>query len=338
MSLVLQSCEVEGNQYIIPTVKQLPDVGPKISQYDTENPGSHRHRSNHIEEMTFIDKRKREGEKKETSKETSLVQTQDKRIKLETSEDQNGSSEAIEEVTDKVVSSFQIGTESQEDLITPFFKAIKENEEARKKIIKHLRRNREKHTEEEEKREKDEVLTNIFQHLPFQSIISLTEANTDLYKFFNDCEKIRLVGVERINQSSCFNPYTVRDYCYSDFNNVEYTPENIPSIPFCRIMQQVSNLPRTYWPYIAKTNISAIILAAKGIGNADFIDLWKCLQDSKVQKINLSYNEITDEVATEISKLPLPESLTTVNLIDNELTEAGKTTLESTYPSITWIF
>ena len=311
MSLVLQSCEVEGNQYIIPTVKQLPDVEPKISQYDTENPGSHRHRSNHIEEMTFIDKRKREGEKKETSKETSLVQTQAKRIKLETSE---------------------------EDFITPFFKAIKENEEARKKIIKHLRRNREKHTEEEEKREKDEVLTNIFQHLPFQSIISLTEANTDLYKFFNDCEKIRLVGVERINQSSCFNPYTVRDYCYSDFNNVEYTPENIPSIPFCRIMQQVSNLPRTYWPYIAKTNISAIILAAKGIGNADFIDLWKCLQDSKVQKINLSYNEITDEVATEISKLPLPESLTTVNLIDNELTEAGKTTLKSAYPNIKWVF
>ena len=311
MSLVLQSCEVEGNQYIIPTVKQLPDVEPKISQYDTENPGSHRHRSNHIEEMTFIGKRQREGEKKETSKETSLVQTQAKRIKLETSE---------------------------EDFITPFFKAIKENEEARKKIIKHLRRNREKHTEEEEKREKDEVLTNIFQHLPLRSILNLTEVNTDLYKFFNDCQEIGLFGVGRINQSTCFNPYTVYDYCYSDFHNVNYTPENIPTIPFCRIMQQVSYLPRTYWPYIAKTNISVIDLAAKGMQNADFIDLWKCLQGSKVQEINLSYNEITDEVATEIAKLPLPASLSIVSLNNNGLTEAGKTTLKSAYPNIKWVF
>ncbi|MHB9148276.1 MAG: hypothetical protein ACYC2U_07910, partial [Candidatus Amoebophilus sp.] len=333
MGLILQSHGGCGGRQAIQTTTPPTNVSPvktspESKQITQSTSGSSIYFSSSDSEkvMVLIGKRERE-EKEEEKQELRLLCPKAKRGKPSNLEGENESSEYMEEISAIVDSSYQGELRDQTmDLIT-FFKAIRENEEAKRKILK-----------QREEEEKDEVLTNIFQYLPIRSILNLTEANTDLYKFFNDCQEIGLVGVENIKKSTCFNPYSSRVYCYSNFNKVKYSLENIPSIPFCRIMQQVSNLPRTYWPYIAKTNISAIILASKGMQNIDFIDLWKCLQGSKVHEINLSYNEITDEVVTEIAKLPLPASLSKVNLEYNELTEAGKTILQSTYPNITWVF
>ena len=339
MSLILQShgCGgIQANQTTTPPTNVSPvKISPESKQITQHTSGSSIYFSSSESEkaMVLIGKRERE-EKEEERQELSLLCPKAKRGKLSDLEEESEFSEYMEETSTIVKSRRQDELGNQErknisppmDLIT-FFKAIRENEEAKRNILK-----------QREEEEKDEVLKNIFQHLPLRSILSLTEVNTGLYKFFNDCQEIGLVGVERIKQSTRFNPYTVYDYCYSDFNNVTYTPENIPSIPFCRIMQQVSDIPRTYWPCIDKTNISVIVLSAKGMQNNDFIELWKCLQDSKVHEIDLSYNEITDEVATEIAKLPQPAYLSKISLNNNGLTEVSKTILQSTYPNITWVF
>jgi hypothetical protein len=334
ITLILQSygCGgTEANQEPSSPMDISPiKLSPERKQITQDTPGSSIRFRMSEEEMTLTGKREREEKKQESS----LLYPKAKRGKLSDLEEENESFEDTEEIPAIGASSYQgeLRDQKRKNISPPmglitFFKAIRENEEAKRKILK-----------QREEEEKDEVLTNIFQHLPLRSILSLTEVNTDLYKFINDCQEIGLVGVERINQSTCFNPYTVYNYCYSDLNNVKYTPENIPSIPFCRIMQQVANLPIAYWPYIAKTNISVIVLPAKGMGNNDFVELWRCLQGSKVQEIDLSYNEITDEVAKKITKLPLPASLSIVCLNNNGLTEAGKTILQSKYPTITWVF
>ncbi|ACE06112.1 hypothetical protein Aasi_0729 [Candidatus Amoebophilus asiaticus 5a2] len=65
MSLALQSCRIEGNQDIVPAIKQLPTKRLARMQATTDNPGDHKHLSRAVEDIKFSGKRKVEEKQKE---------------------------------------------------------------------------------------------------------------------------------------------------------------------------------------------------------------------------------------------------------------------------------
>ncbi len=318
MSLVLQSCEIEGNQDIIPTVKQLPGVRPKISQDDTENPGNHRHRSRPIEGMNFTGKRKREKAKQETS----LVPTQDKRIKLEGVEDENASSEDdVEEITD---------TDPPMNLIT-FLEAIPQSNRARKKA--------QKPSGEENGREK-QVLKKIFRHLSFSSMLNLTLVHSNLYKLINHWNEIGAKGLDIVVPDTSRilnNPYTVNEF-YTHFDKIPYTPETIPSAVFYRIIQKASKLPKEYWPYLSKTSITEIALIADDLTDEDFLTVCNYLVDSKIKQIYLDYNKITDKGMDELIQAKKDLKGIQINLKGNNISKEIQERVSEAYPEVTWVF
>jgi hypothetical protein len=186
----------------------------------------------------------------------------------------------------------------------------------------------------------ENTLENILDHLSFCDILNFTSTSRTMYSFINKWKKIGSTGIENIQPPRnwpTLNPYKVYQL-YVDFDDISYSPKNIPSVPFFRIIQRVTNIPKEYWPYIHKTRIKAIEQSNTELTDKDLEELWKCLKHSRVTEINLQSNKITDKGVDKITKIQINTPLRKVNLKNNNITEKVQKNLQITYPYIKWIF
>ena len=76
----------------------------------------------------------------------------------------------------------------------------------------------------------------------------------------------------------------------------------MPTFFFYRLIGEVRNLPREFWPYLKGSNIHTVDLGSMSLGSEGAVEFVKNLKLTKVRVINLSTNGIGSKRIVEFAK------------------------------------
>ena len=196
---------------------------------------------------------------------------------------------------------------------------------------------------------KPSVLNRVIGTIRFDGATSLNLINKRMYAIISGWNQIGQKGLDITipkietddqeigNHEKRKNPYRHnQNHKYFDINN--YCPEEIPSMPFFRMIQYVADIPKQYWEYLPQTNVTSICLPYQSIEDKDFAKLWKVITSTKIIAVDLEKNNITDAVVELIIQSPKDISLENLNLKKNKLTKENQKAIIKAYPNISWVF
>jgi len=92
----------------------------------------------------------------------------------------------------------------------------------------------------------------------------------------------------------------------------------IPAFVFRHLIRCVRNLPQQLWPRLPGSNIQMLNLSQNNINNIDPTGFVNALQNTRVNTIDLSHNNITNEWAVTFAQ-NLPNQVNTLILSNNEI-------------------
>lgn len=194
-----------------------------------------------------------------------------------------------------------------------------------------------------------ELMVNILNLLSIDELLKIKELNKDFYKYITGQELssgIRInAGVK--SDQSVINKWTIKKVIdFEDKEIRDFTIDNIPTLFFTELIGSVKNLPKSFWPYLSKSNIHTVNLSYNQIGDGDVRDFAKALkatnvhtvdltgiglrdvgvvslQETNVHTIKLSENDLEDKQVEEFVKNLKGTNVHTIDLRWNKITDQG---------------
>jgi len=175
------------------------------------------------------------------------------------------------------------------------------------------------------------LVQDILSIVPYPAILAVRQANRTFYKLTTGYDQPGLVGVEnRPSQYQYSNTYIWsinEEIDFREYKLSKLTSETIPSFPFYRLMGQVKNLPKEFWPYLEGTRVHTLDLSRNQIGAEGASQLAQHLQGTSVHTLDLSFNQIGDAGASQLAQHLQGTSVHTLDLSLNQIGTAGASQL-----------
>jgi len=252
MSLILKSCGGEGNQPMVPALKQLPAGTLEREQTDTKTPVNQESIIRTEKGCYLTGKRKRE-EKKEAQ---ALESPKSKKRKVTRPEDENkvpGNTSPTKAATryslqnnKRTLNQIKSGLTQSRGVIATKPNSFLESTASPSSKVKLV-----------DILEHEPILQHITSYLPYFYRLEMRRVNRKLHAIFSGYDKIGLRGVENLpkinanlysNRISFLNFYKKNNKKYCE--HIPKALETIPSFIFYCVIQLVQDLPKEFWPYI----------------------------------------------------------------------------------------